>query len=82
MKILIGFLIALFISSQAYAQSVDDILSQGKVVSSQYLDYDRGGVHSVLVVYLKAVYSCEARVSDNLNHTVKCYKMFKEKTYK
>ena len=33
MKILIGFLIALFISSQAYAQSATEVINKGKILT-------------------------------------------------
>ena len=48
MKILIGFLLALFISGQAYAQSATEIITEGKIVEEGRPYY----------VYKKVIYVC------------------------
>ena len=48
MKILIGFLLALFISSQAYAQTATEIMTEGKIVKEGRPYY----------VYKKVIYVC------------------------
>jgi hypothetical protein len=56
MKILIGFLLALFISGQAYAQSSAEILGKGKVVSDGMIkNYT---MRTMVVVYNNSVYQC------------------------
>ena len=70
MKILITMLLALFISSQAYAQSPAEILGNGKVVSDQlFVSQD----HRIVVVYNNAVYRCVAETHYDPN--IRCRKM-------
>ena len=64
MKILIGFILALFISSNAYAQSPAEILGNGKVVSAQLLD-GTTTFHDMVVVYNNAVYKCATEIEGN-----------------
>tara|TARA_R100001163_G_C4911302_1_gene95546 strand:- start:10 stop:243 length:234 start_codon:yes stop_codon:yes gene_type:complete len=74
MKILIGFLIALFISSQAYAQSEAEILGKGKVVSSQFINLQKNSLHHIVVVYQNKVYGCEANTYYNKNR-ISCWEL-------
>jgi hypothetical protein len=62
MKILIGFLLALFISSQAYAQSATEVVRDGKLFKEKD-GYD-------IYLYKKELYSC-AILQDGLF----CYKL-------
>ena len=58
MKILIGFLLALFISSQAYALDSIEIIEKGKIISSE--KSIRQNVYQVFhVIYKKQVWICQ-----------------------
>tara|TARA_R110002126_G_scaffold78134_1_gene194754 strand:+ start:389 stop:628 length:240 start_codon:yes stop_codon:yes gene_type:complete len=64
MKILIGFLLALFISSQTYAVTPAEIpsaeiLGKGKVVSSKYIEKSIDW-HQMIVIYKSKIYRCHA----------------------
>tara|TARA_R100000995_G_C3483130_1_gene125318 strand:+ start:3313 stop:3540 length:228 start_codon:yes stop_codon:yes gene_type:complete len=56
MKILIGFLLALFISGQAYAQSSTEVIDKGKIISSHTHENQ---LVSLLVMYKKELYKCD-----------------------
>tara|TARA_R100000008_G_C3430153_1_gene89232 strand:- start:268 stop:507 length:240 start_codon:yes stop_codon:yes gene_type:complete len=64
MKILIGFLLALFISGQAYAVTPAEIpsaeiLGKGKVVSSVHIGKS-SDFHQMIVIYKSKIYRCHA----------------------
>ena len=58
MKILIGFLLALFISGQAYAQSHAEVLEKGKII--QQVDKEKYLMSTYIVVYKNLAYFCTA----------------------
>ena len=78
MKILIGFLLALFIFSHAYAVTPAEIpsaeiLGKGKVVSSAYLDDPRWTIkYEMIVIYKSKIYRCHAYPNTD---DVYCWKM-------
>ena len=56
MKILIGFLLALFISGQAYAQSATEIITKGEVLSTSFNpNNDR---YDLAIIYKNKIYAC------------------------
>ena len=55
MKILIGFLLTLFISGQAYAQSSTEVIDKGKIISSHTHENE---LVTLLVMYKKELYKC------------------------
>jgi hypothetical protein len=65
MKILIGFLLALFISSHAYAQTANEIINKGKIISSH--NYQKLIMYGV--IYKKHLYKCNMS-----NGYLTCYK--------
>jgi hypothetical protein len=60
MKILIGFLLALFISGQVYAQSNAEVLEKGKII--QQIDKKKwnSSISRYIVVYNGWAYYCSA----------------------
>ena len=60
MKILIGFLLALFISSQVHAQSHAQILEKGKII--QQID-NKYGLSEYVVVHKGWAYFCTASIT-------------------
>ena len=58
MKILITLLLALFISSQAYAQSHAEVLEKGKII--QQIDEKEYKLSYYIVVYKNWAYNCRA----------------------
>ena len=65
MKILITLLLALFISSQAYAQSSTEVVSKGKILSMHAVESDA----IYIVLYKKELFHCEINEDEVL-----CYK--------
>tara|TARA_R110000772_G_C13113923_1_gene421028 strand:- start:4 stop:231 length:228 start_codon:yes stop_codon:yes gene_type:complete len=65
MKILITLLLALFISSQAYAQSSTEVVSKGKILSMHAVESDA----IYIVLYKKELFHCEIS-----SYEVLCYK--------
>ena len=57
MKILIGFLIALFISSQAYAQSATEVINKGKILT---IINTESGLVWYHIIYKSEYYYCLA----------------------
>ena len=57
MKILIGFLIALFISSQAYAQSATEVINKGKILT---IINTENGLVWYHIIYKSKYYYCLA----------------------
>tara|TARA_R110000851_G_scaffold167928_1_gene313745 strand:- start:157 stop:387 length:231 start_codon:yes stop_codon:yes gene_type:complete len=66
MKILITLLLALFISSQAYAQSSTEVVSKGKILSMHAGESD---AIYYIVLYKKELFHCEINRDEVL-----CYK--------
>ena len=57
MKILITLLLTLFISGQAYAESSEEVMTKGKIIS---IDSTNSTVsHKYVVIYKKQLYHCE-----------------------
>ena len=56
MKIIITFLLALFISSQAYAQSAGEILGKGKIILTY--EFDLESFSYFYVAYKNEMYNC------------------------
>ena len=57
MKILITLLLTLFISGQAYAESSEEVMTKGKIIS---IDSTNSRVsHKYVVIYKKQLYFCE-----------------------
>jgi hypothetical protein len=73
MKILIGILLALFISSQAYAQSAVEIIDNGKILK----EYADGGGVYYHIIYKKKLYYCVI----NYEYVVSC-RVYEEKKTK
>ena len=74
MKILIGFLLALFISGQAYAQSSAEILSKGRIISS-YLTDDANYEHILLVIFKDNLYECVVRTGTRNDKNFECFSL-------
>ena len=55
MKVLIGFILALFISSHAYAQSAVKLLEKGKII----LEYEDSMATNYNIVYENKLYYCK-----------------------
>ena len=57
MKILITFLLALFICSHAYAESSEEVMTKGKIISIDSTTSRE--THQYVVIYKKQLYHCE-----------------------
>jgi hypothetical protein len=71
MKILITLLLALFISSQAYAQSHAEVLEKGRILQEYEEKY---GFALYVVAYNNWVYTCTIALDRSDGTAVRCYK--------
>ena len=74
MKIVIGLLLALFISGNAYAQSSAEILSKGRIISSHLTD-DVNYKHILLVIFKDSLYECVVRTGTRNDKNFECFSL-------